>query len=162
MEEAKPSHPAIATFTAAIGGQWQGSNDTWFEPGKHAETKELSLTARPALSGQHLLLEYESTLMGHPMLGHMLIGFKADGSEVQAGWADTAHNGNGVMPLKGAWVTDTHVKLVGGYDAGEAWGGWWTWTIEIELKENQLLVRHFNQPPNGEPYLGVEWKLQRA
>lgn len=143
-------------------GKWEGVAKTWFEPGKLADTSPIKGRIRLTLGDLCLLHEYRGKLMGSRMHGLAMLAYSLQEQQWQAAWMDTVHNGTRIMCSRGDGAADPKRPDVrGSYPAGE--GPDWGWRTEIDLRnKNRLVIRHYNIPPGGEEYLGVEFDYRRV
>jgi hypothetical protein len=150
-------HALLGSFV----GSWTGTTRTWFEPEELLDESETSGTVRAVLDGRFVVHEYAGMLQGKPTAGHAVVGFELDRDRFVCAWIDSAHMTTAVMLSVGATGVRDEVSVLGSYDVpdGPAWG--WRTTFE-SLSADELLVSHYNVPPDAPAYLGVETRYRRG
>ena len=146
---------------SALVGSWAGATRTWFTPGEFADESEATGTVRVILGGRFVVHEYRGSLVGEVMEGHAPVGFHIARNRFICAWVDSVHNGTSVMLSEGEpGVTDA-ISVLGSYDV--AGGPPWSWrTTMSQPLADELVISHFNIPPGGDEYLGVETQYQRV
>lgn len=141
---------------SAWQGLWMGSWSTWVKPEELHSQSPFVATIDTLLDGSALTCQYHAILDGE-VNGYILIGTTQTGISVS--WIDSWHTGGLIMGSTGT-NTDSRIEASTHYTAEDEI---WTWTSEYGLTdEDQMLIRHFNEGPNLEKYLGVEIRLNRA
>jgi hypothetical protein len=150
-------HALLATFV----GDWVGTTRTWFTPDGLVDESETAGTVRSVLGGRFVVHEYRGSLVGEEMEGRATLGFDLARNRFVCAWVDSAHNGTAVMLSEGEAEVTEDVSVLGSYDAGE--GPPWGWrTTFARPSPDELVISHFNIPPGGEEYLGVETRYSRV
>lgn len=146
---------------AAFVGTWAGPTQTWFTPGEPANESLTSGTVRAILGGCFVVHEYRASVDGQEMEGQATLGFDIARNRFVCAWVDSFHNGTAVMFSEGEPGVTDEISVLSHYDVagGPPWG-WRTTFAQPSLDE--LVVSHFNVPPEGEEYLGVETRYRRV
>ncbi len=150
-------------FLKQLVGDWQGSTRTWFEPDKLVDESATRMTIRSALDDRFVIIEYEGSIQGKPMLGHASVGFDLTRNRYEMAWCDSFHNSTAIMYLAGE-PGDHTFSVHGSYPVGEGHPDW-GWRIVLELiGDGALAFTHYNVPPSdvGPEYKGVETSFKRA
>ena len=146
---------------AGLIGDWAGMTQTWFIPGELGDESETTGTVRAILDGRFVVHEYRGSLAGETMEGQATLGFHVAPSRFVCAWVDSAHNGTAVMLSEGEPGATDVISVLGSYDAEE--GPPWGWrTTFARPSPDELVNSHFNIPPGGEEYLGVETRYGRV
>lgn len=133
-----------------------GAWTTWVEPEKLHSQSPFVATLDTLHDGSALTGQYHAILDGE-VNGYILIGSTQSG--VSVSWIDTWHTSGLIMTSTGT-ITDGLVATSTHYTAEDEI---WTWTSEYSLVgDSELLIRHFNEGPGVDRYLGVEIRLNRA
>ena len=145
---------------AAFVGSWAGTTRTWFEPDELIDESETRGAVRAALGGRFVVHEYLGTLEGETMEGSATLGFDLGRDRFVCAWIDSAHMTTAVMLSLGEPGVRNEVSVLGSYDApsGPPWG--WRTTFSTPSAD-ELVVSHYNVPPEGSEYLGVETRYRR-
>jgi hypothetical protein len=146
---------AVSTWQKLMGG-WRGRQRVYQTPDELSGEGNMELEIRARLAGKALELAYSYSLENIEYQGLILIA-KPSEQKYEAAWTDGYHTSGGFMKFEG---TDNGPALVleGGYHYGEEF---WGWTIELIADGDQVKIQHFNRPPGGERYLGVDISLER-
>ena len=149
-------HALLGSFV----GSWTGTTRTWLEPGELVDESKTEGTVRAVLDGRFVVHEYVGTLMGSPMKGQAILGFELDRDRFVCAWVDSAHMTTAVMLLVGGTGVRDEVSILGSYDVpGDVpWG--WRMTFDAS-STRELVVSHYNLPPEAPAYLGVETRYVR-
>jgi len=145
---------------AGLVGDWAGTTRTWFTASELADESATAGSVRAVLAGRFVIHEYSGTLMGEELEGQATVGFDVARYRFVCAWVDGAHNGTAVMLSEGEpGVTDA-ISVLGSYDVGE--GPHWGWRTTFEQPSaDALVIAHFNIPPGGDEYIGVETSYAR-
>ncbi len=129
-------------------GRWTGTWSTWLQPEVLHDTSAIDLDVDTTPEGW--TLTYSGTIGDDDVTGRMLVS--SDGTTIR--WTDTWHTGGEEQLLVGTHPESPSYHY-GPDDAP------WTWSIAIERRGDQLVIRHFNAPPGDDPALAVEIDLTR-
>ena len=129
-------------------GRWSGTWSTWLQPGVLHDTSAIDLDVDATSDGW--TLTYSGSIGDDDVTGRMLVS--PDGTTIR--WTDTWHTGGEEQLLIGEDSGAPSYRY-GPDDAP------WTWSIAIEARPGQLVIRHFNAPPDNDPALAVEMNLTR-
>jgi hypothetical protein len=144
-----------------LAGSWEGTNKTWFEPGKLADTSAVRGTIRTLPGNRFILYEYASSLDGQAFQGMAMYGYNSLSGLFDAAWADSFHMQTHIMSASGPGL-ERGFSVLGSYrfDATQpAWG----WRTQVELLDaNTLTITAFNIPPGEEEAKAIESAFQRV
>jgi len=145
----------------ALVGSWEGTNQTWFEPGVLADTSPVRGTIRQLGDSHFVVYEYQSSMKGDTFQGVVLYGFNSLTGLFESAWADTFHMQTNMMNANGPAI-DNGFAVLGSFQPGPdqpAWG----WRTEVTLLDpDHLTITAFIITPQGDEGKGVETTLQRV
>lgn len=152
-------HTQSATLLQSLIGDWEGTNSTWFEPDKLADTSPVWGVIRPLSGSDCLIYEYHSELEGKPFHGIALIAFNTNTQKYEMAWLDGFHMSSNIMMLSGDERTD-RVSVKGSYSMPGY--GEWGWRTEFNLLDiDHLTITSYNITPEGQEAKGVEAVYRR-
>lgn len=141
---------------ARLVGRWRGRARLWLRPGELHCEEEVRGGVRALHGGRWVLHEYETRVDGADASGTALIGCDGGRGLWQVAWADTWHTGGAIFFSEGRSAPGDALVAVettyGDPGGGDPWG----WRTELEPRERQLHVRHYNVTPAAEEALAVE------
>jgi hypothetical protein len=137
-------------------GRWTGTWKTWIEPDILHDDSAIALVVTPLLGGKDMLVSYEASIADDAVEGSALIGPSQQGLTIA--WVDTWHT-NGLVLISHGDLDETGFAASTNFEAG---GEQWTWSTQFALEGSELVIRHWNQGPGMERYLGVEARLRQA
>ena len=144
----------------SLEGSWEGTCQTWFEPGKLADESAIKGTIRPILGGRFFRHEYESTIVGKRRHGEALIAVNAITKRFQIAWVDDFHMNYAIMFCEGEQMARGFV-VHGKYDVAPDTPPW-GWKTEFELiDEDHLTITAYNVTPDGQEAKAIETKYTR-
>lgn len=139
-----------------LGGQWQGTHHLYLKPNELTGDGLVKLNLSPIMKEKVIKIDYSQIIEEKEYLGIFLITILPE-QKCEAAWIDEFHTGLGIMKFSGDFKSKGLI-FQGGYQAGE---DFWKWTIEFSFESDILWIRHYNQPPRGDKYLGIEIQLTR-
>ena len=132
-------------------GTWSGENTLWLQPGTPKHTSP----GRVELTENSLVVHWQ--FKGEDKLGTMK--FAGPTGSVRVAWTDTFHAEDGLV-LHGP-LANGLLQAYGSYSDGQ--GGFWGWTIELDLRDpDAVALRMFNIPPGYPPMMAVALTATRA
>jgi hypothetical protein len=75
----------------SLVGSWEGTCQTWFQPGKLADESKVKGKIRPLLGGRFYRHEDEGKIQGKPRHGEETIVFHSMAKRFQVSWVDDFH-----------------------------------------------------------------------
>jgi hypothetical protein len=140
---------------AALVGSWEGTCQTWFEPGKLADESEIKGEIRPLLEGRFLRHTYYGELQGKPRQGEETITLNSVTNHFQISWFDDFHMNYAIMFSEGE-PTDRGFIVKGEYDTAPN-AAPWGWKTAYELTDDDhLTITAYNITPAGQEAKAVE------
>ena len=136
-------------------GRWRGTVSTWLRPEAAPLTGAISGSFNRLLDGDSVLYEYTSKVGEHRSDGIAIIGKDLSDGLVRLTWVDTFHTSSDVMVLTQDAKGD-ELSFIGSYTAGEETWGWRV--VFGPLRNDELLIEHFNILPGGQEAKAVEIK----
>ena len=136
-------------------GNWTGESSlrlSWMTPSEFPSVSKL--TAKKAVGGKFLTLEYTWEYENNAHESFLLLGFDDKEQVVRASWADSWHSSDRPLALAGKISEDNALELFGTYEVPNHPD--WGWKIHIAPAADRLQITMFNVTPEGEDDLAVK------
>ena len=137
-----------------LTGEWTGESVlrlSWMTPPEYPSASKL--TAKKAVGGKFLALEYTWEYENNAHEGIILLGFDNKEEIARASWADSWHSSDRPMLLAGKISEQDAVELSGTYQVPNHPD--WGWKIHIAPVVAALQIMMYNVTPEGEEDLAV-------
>lgn len=132
-------------------GRWRGTNRLWFRPDQPSHDSEGTLSIGPNT------IDIAWALKDKAHAGTLQL--KGSAPSTRVAWTDSFHASSG-MTLHGPF-RDGLLHAYTSYSDGE--GGYWGWTLELDLRSpDEVALRMFNVPPGSPPLLAVDLRAKRV
>jgi hypothetical protein len=138
-----------------LTGKWKGTVKTWFEPGKLADTSEVSGEFKMILGGRFLRHSYTGSMQGKKRVGEETIAYNSVDKQWEVSWIDDFHMSYAILFSTGQGKPDGF-HVTGSYDTGPGTPVW-KWRTEYKLEsDDKLVITAYNIMDTGEEGKAVE------
>lgn len=142
-------------FLNALIGAWEGTCQTWFEPGQLADESNVRGEIRALPDVSLVRHTYDGSMQGKPRRGEETIAWNKVTNRFEVSWFDSFHMNYAILFSEGE-AAARGFAVQGKYDVGPDNPPWGWKTVYELIDDDHLTITAYNIMPGEEEAKAVE------